>query len=343
MISRAVTDSGPVAIPEWNPSCERPRRWRIGLTLIAACLLSSCESAADKPGQAQGYVEGEFVYVASPLPGKLVKLSVQRGGQVAAGAPLFALDDVAEKALRDQAQRRVEQARNLLADARKGKRPTEIQSLAAQLEQARTALIFSDREFTRFEELAKTKTATAEEVDQKRSARDQDRQHVLQLEADLRTSHLGSRDDVIAASEADVRALEAALAKSEWDLSQKQQQSDQAGLVFDTLYREGEWVAAGRPVVSLLPPANIKVRAFVPETWIGKVHPGDAVEVKVDGVGDTFAGKVSYISPKAEYTPPVIYSQETRSKLVFLVEVVFEPKIAAQLHPGQPVDVLWKF
>jgi HlyD family secretion protein len=92
-------------------------------------------------------------------------------------------------------------------------------------------------------------------------------------------------------------------------------------------------------VISLLPPLNIKVRAFVPESRIGAIHVGDGVRVRVDGVAEPIVGKVSFISPQAEYTPPVIYSQETRGKLVFMIEAVFEPAVAAKLHPGQPVDV----
>ena len=111
--------------------------------------------------------------------------------------------------------------------------------------------------------------------------------------------------------------------------------------MFDTLYREGEWVAAGRPVVVLLPPQNIKVRTFVPEPLLATIHYGDRVQVTVDGVREPFIGTVSYISPHAEYTPPVIYSQGTRDKLVFMIEAVFDPQIAAGLHPGQPVDVLF--
>ena len=86
-------------------------------------------------------------------------------------------------------------------------------------------------------------------------------------------------------------------------------------------------------MISLLPPAAIKVRAFVPETRIGAIHAGDVVRVMVDGVSEPFAGKVRFISPQ------VIYSQASRSKLVFLVEVAFEPAVAVKLHPGQPVDV----
>jgi HlyD family secretion protein len=124
-------------------------------------------------------------------------------------------------------------------------------------------------------------------------------------------------------------------------LSQKSQTAPAAGLVFDTLYRPGEWVAAGRPVVALLPPENVKVRAFVAEARVGAIHPGDPVRVALDGVPRALPGKVSFISPQAEYTPPVIYSQESRGKLVFMVESVFDAAIAANLHLGQPVNVLF--
>jgi HlyD family secretion protein len=288
----------------------------------------------------QGYVEGEFVHVASPFAGALETLAVRRGTQVRAGDALFALERVAEKAARDEAERRLGQARANLEDARKGKRPTEVESIKAQLKQAQAALRLSTREVARQEGLMVVPGAAVElEVDRARAARDQDRQRVAQLQADLHTALLGSRVDQVIAAEAEVRAREAALAKAEWELGQKRQQAPKSGLVFDTLYREGEWVPAGRPVVVLLPPENIKVRAFVQEKRIGTIHPGDDAHVAVDGVTRPFSGKISYISPRAEYTPPVIYSQESRDKLVFLVEVVFDPAAAADLNPGQPVDV----
>ncbi len=172
--------------------------------------------------------------------------------------------------------------------------------------------------------------------------RNQDRNLVAQLKADLETGRLGSRTDQIAAAEANVRANEAELAKANWDLSQKTQVAPQAGLVYDILFYEGEWVPAGKPVVSLLPPANVKVRAFVPEALIADVQPGQELRVSVDGVASPFRGKVTYIAPQAEYTPPVIYSRESRTKLVLMIELRFDPQDAAKLHPGQPVDVYLK-
>lgn len=310
------------------------------LALGLAGLMTGC--APDETGRVQGYVEGEFVYIASPLAGKLMTLSVQRGDQVHADQLLFSLESTSETALRDTAERRVQQSRDTLEDLNKGKRPSEIASIEAQLAQAKAALQFSEPEYDRMEKLLKSKATSKQEYEQARATRDQDRQRVTQLEAELNTAKLGARPDQIAAARDDIRALEASLAKAEWDASQKEQTALQAGLVFDTLFREGEWVAAGRPVVILLPPRNIKVRAFVPQTEIAALHHGDAVRVSVDGVAQPFNGKISYISPRAEFTPPVIYSQESRNKLVFMIEIVFDPEVAAKLHPGQPVDVSWK-
>jgi HlyD family secretion protein len=310
---------------------------RVGAALALLSIAAGCRRASSN--RVQGYVEGQFVYVATPLAGALEALYVQRGAQVKAGDPLYALDKQPQQDLANEAAQRLAQARASLEDAKKGKRPSEIESVEAQLRQAQEALTLSEIEFGRQEKLFSAGATTAENFDRARAARDQDRQKVAQLQADLKTAQLGSRRDQVAAAEANVRALEAVQAEAQWNLSQKRQVAPQAGLVFDTLYREGEWVAAGRPVVSLLPPENIKVRAFVPEPRIATVRVGAAVRVTVDGVGEPLAGRVSFISPQAEYTPPVIYSRESRAKLVFMIEIVFEPAVAATLHPGQPVDV----
>ena len=309
------------------------------LALAAACLAAFTGCHRQASDRVQGYVEGEYVYVASPFAGQVETLSVKRGDWVKPGDPLFALECGLETAARDEADRKLVQGRDNLEDAKKGKRPPELESADAQLNQARAALVMSEKEFKRQDDLYKRGVSSADDFDRARSTRDQDDHHVQQLAADLQTAHLGSRDDQVAAAEANVRALEAALAQADWNLSQKRQASPSKGLVYDLLYQQGEWVAAGKPIVALLPPENVKVRAFVPEEKVGTIQPGGNVSVFVDGVGEPFVGKVTYISPQAEYTPPVIYSQESRKKLVFMVEARFDAATAAKLHPGQPVDV----
>lgn len=325
-----------MAVP--GPAASLPSLAVVALGSIALALVPGCGDAP--PATSQGYVEGEFVYVAAPHAGALKALSVQRGAQVEAGAALFAVDSAAEAAAVDEATQRLAQARAQLADAGTGLRQPELEAIEAQLAQARSALALRQGELARQEELAHTPAAiAAQELDRARAARDQARARVAQLEAELATGRLGARSAQVAAAAANVAALEAALARAAWDLAQQRQAAPQAGLVFDTLYREGEWVAAGRPVVALLPPRNRKVRTFVREAQAAAIHPGDPVSVAIDGLGAPLAGTVGFVSPQAEFTPPVIYSRESRDKLVFMVEIGFPPEVAAGLHPGQPVDV----
>jgi HlyD family secretion protein len=310
---------------------------RLTLTIVcAAALAGGCQRSDDS--RLQGYVEGDFVYVSSPLSGTITRLAVQRGQQVAAGDELFELDNVPEKAALDEAQRRVAQAEANLEDTTKGKRQPEIDSLQAQISQAQVMETMAEEDLTRLQKMA-AGAASQQDLDHARTAVDADRQQIARLEADLATARLGSREDLIDAARQEVAARQAELATARWNLSQKRQAADQSEVVFDTLYREGEWVAAGRPVVELLPPANVKVRVFVPESRLGAIHVGQKATVFIDGAPETVTGTVNFISPQAEYTPPVIYSDENRSKLVFLVELVFAPSDAAGLHPGQPVEV----
>lgn len=313
-----------------------------GICGLAVLILSGCQKS-ESPTRFQGYIEGEFVYVASPLGGKLETLSVSRGDMVEANAPLFALDNIPETAARDEAQNRLVQAQATLEDVRKGKRPSEIDSLAAQLQQARETLALSEKEAIRQEKLATVPGAgTQKDLDAARSTRDQNRQKVAQLEADLKTAQLGSRADQISAVEAEAKALAFTLKKTEWNLEQKRQSAPVKALVYDTFYRVGEWVPDGRAVVSLLPPGNVKIRVYVPQEQMSRLHPGGTLRVYVDGIAAPYSAKISYISTREEYTPPVIYSKENRAKLVFLVEGRFDSDVALKLHPGQPVDVEWQ-
>jgi HlyD family secretion protein len=305
--------------------------------VLAAFFIAGCSPNASNVFQ--GYIEGEYVYVASPLGGALTNLAVARGDEVKAGQLLFELERGSEAAAVQQAEKNLAQAQSQLDDLNKGKRPTEIASLAAQLERARASLKLSAADLVRREQLSGADVVSREELDRARAQHDADQAQVDQLTADLETAKLGGREDVVRAAEAAVESQKAALDKARWSFDQKQQFAPTNALVQDTLYRAGEWVAAGNPVVELLPPANIKVRFFVPQAVLPRIKPGQTVTVTFDGGPRAYSATVNYISAQAEFTPPVIYSRENRSKLVFMVEAKFSLVDAIGLRPGQPVDV----
>jgi len=240
-------------------------------------------------GGFQGYIEGEYVYIASPLAGTLTNLAVARGNSVTKGQLLFELERGAETSALDAAKK--------------------------NLEQAKASLALSESTYARRKELrdGNGEVISAEELDQAKSKRDADA--------------------------AQVESLQAALDKAKWSLDQKQQFAPTNAFVQDTLYRQGEFVAAGNPVVVLLPPANIKVRFFVPETVLPQIKIGQTVSVNFDGAAKPFSATVNFISTQNEFTPPVLYNRENRAKLIYMIEAGFSSADAAQLRPGQPVDV----
>lgn len=306
--------------------------------IIAPMLLLACGRTAPTY---QGYVEGEFVSVATSQSGRLDRLAVSRGDRVAQGAPLFALECAQEAAARQQAADQLKAAQALLADLRLGKRPQEVDAVRAQLAQALAQQQNLSAQFKRDEAQFKAQLISAAQMDQSRAASESADASVRELRSQLAVAQLPGRGDQIRAQEAQVAAAQAALTQADWKLAQKSVAAPKAGLVQDTLYREGEWVQAGAPVVRLLPPSNVKVRFFVPESAVGRLQPGQAVSIHCDGCPDLDA-RITFISTQAEFTPPVIYSENTRSKLVFMVEARPAPSEGLKLHPGQPVAVVLK-
>jgi HlyD family secretion protein len=307
------------------------------LAAFAALLLAGC--GENTAGTFQGYIEGEYVYVASPLGGALTNLAVARGDSVKTGQLLFELERQSEAAAQAQAEKNLAQAQAQLDDLTKGARPTEIASLAAQLERAQADLKLSAVQLARREKLDVTDVVSKEELDQARAQDDASQAQVNQFAADLATAKLGGREDAICAAQAAVESQRAALDKAKWSSDQKQQFAPTNAAVHDTLYRQGEFVAAGNPVVVLLPPENLKVRFFVPQEKLAQIKIGGTVFVQADGAARAVGATVNYISTQAEYTPPVIFSRETRANLVFMIEAKFSAADAAELRPGQPVDV----
>ena len=306
------------------------------LTVLAA--LAGCGEQAFSGFQ--GYAEGEYVLVAAPAAGKLEKRWVSRGQEVESGAPLFVLEQENEKASRHEAEERLRNAEAKLANIAAARRKPEIDAIQAQEAQAAAARELSKRQLKQQEDLFAKNYISASNMDAARANYDRDIARVAETEAQLRLARMTiGRDKEIAAAQADVETARAVLAQSDWRLAQRAVASPSKALVNDTLYSEGEWVAAGNPVISLLPPGNLKLRFFVPETAVGGLKIGQAVRAACDGCGAAIAAKVSYISRQAEFTPPVIYSRDQRSKLVFLVEARPEAADAVRLKPGQPLDV----
>ncbi|HEX7953126.1 MAG TPA: HlyD family efflux transporter periplasmic adaptor subunit [Burkholderiales bacterium] len=315
---------------------------RSRLALLAGAALAFGLAACDKPQVAayQGYVEGDYVLVAAPYAGALQTLNVARGQNVQGGAALFTLEQGNEAAQKREAEQRMRSAQARLDNLRKGQRVPELEALAAQAEEARAALKLSESQYRRSKDLFDSGFISSAGMDEAKANLARDRARVEQTQAQVQAAKQSvGRSGEIKAAQAEIDAARAVLAQADWKLEQKAQRAPEAGLVQDTFYVQGEWVPAGKPVVSLLPPGNIKLRFFVPETALGSLRTGQGVKITCDGCGAPIAATISYIAPNAEFTPPVIYSKDSRAKLVYLIEATPASADATRLKPGQPVDV----
>ena len=309
----------------------------MSLHLAGALLLAAC----GRPAQdvALGYVEADYVRLSSPLAGQLARLYVERGQQVAAGAPAFTLEQESERAAQEESRHRVEQARRQLADLQAGRRPDEIRALEAQLDQARAALAASSADLARTTALVRDKFVSPSRLDEQRAVVQRDRARVDELAANLRQARQGARENQIAAAQQELQAAIAQAEQAGWRVDQKTRTVPVAGAVVDVLFREGEWVPAGSPVVTLLPPANIKARFFVPQSVAGGLRLGQPVQLSCDGCGAPVPARITYLSPETEYTAPVIYSRDQRDKLVVMVEARPDDPNRPPLRVGQPLEV----
>jgi HlyD family secretion protein len=308
------------------------------LSLLAALALAGCGRQAERAWA--GYVEGDYVHVAAPIGGALTALSVRRGQPVAPDALLFALDSASETAAREEAAARATSAQAQADNTAKGRRVEEIAVTESQLAQARTQAALAASELARVQQLVAQGFLSPSRLDDARAAAQQSQARVAELSAALRVARLPARSDERAAAGALSDAARSALAQTQWRERQKQQRAPVAALVADTYFEPGEWVNAGQPVVALLPPGAVRARFFVPEAELGALALGQAVELRCDGCAAPVAARIDFIASRAEYTPPVIYSNEQRARLVFMVEARPDRKEdAARLKPGQPVDV----
>jgi HlyD family secretion protein len=231
------------------------------------------------------------------------------------------------------------QAQAQMTNLSTGKRPPEIEAIEAQLKDAEARRKLSAEQLVRQEALVAKGFVSAESLDEARTQLARDEAGISQMQAQLATAHLPGRTDERAAARAQVLASQAAVEQSTIRLEQKSQRSPVSGQVQDIFYRNGEWVAPGQAVVSILPAENIKVRFFVPEPSLGALRTGQTVGIHCDGCPAPLPATIRFISPAAEFTPPVLFSEKNRHRLVYLVEAWPQPKDAARLHPGQPVDV----
>lgn len=285
-----------------------------------------------------GYVEGETSLIAPPVAGRLVQRPVDRGVQVKKGDRLFVIDPVVAQAEVARAEGALAEAKSRYENLLKGKRPEEKEITTAQRHETEAALAMAEIEYKRQSELLAKGVGTRKDYENADSTLRQLRMRQSSLIAQEKVNELGARSDEIAAAKSQVDQDQATLDQAKKRLDDLMPGAPEDGLIENTFFNTGEWVPAGAPVVSLLPPFRVKLRFFVPQDDVALLQMGQTVSFTCDSCPTDLKARIIYISPRTEFTPPVIYSQTARAKLVFLIEARPEPTVT-RLSPGLPITV----
>jgi len=307
--------------------------------LCAVPLLASLLGCDLAPPLAVGYVEGEFVQLAPIELSTVQSVLVRRGDRVEAGKSVVEMESADAVIAVAQAQASLAQAEAQLADLRLGRRPEEIAVLDAMVRSAKAQAEESRRVLARATDLLKRGIAPQAQYDEASTAFEVAEAQINQAEANLAVAKLPARAEAIKAAETQVQQAEKAVEQAQWRLAKRSVKAPAAGRIDDVIRNPGDVAGPSAPVISMLPDGAVKLTLFVPEPAFSSVSVGGLLEVRCDGCAEGLSARVSYVSPDPEFTPPVIYSLQTRQKLVYLVEARPEGD-ATVLQPGQIVDVV---
>jgi HlyD family secretion protein len=285
-----------------------------------------------------GYIEAETLYLSAATAGRVQGLAVRRGQRVPAGMRLFLIEPDQQIAQGRAAAADLAAARAQAEDARKGQRPAELGILEADRDAAEAAAREARIGLNRADALVRRGIYARVRLDEARAAYESAAARVQAARQRIDAANLGARTDQVRAADARVTQAEARLSETGARLNTLSPVAPSAGRIEEVFFQRGEYAAANQPVVALIPDNRVTVRFFVPEREVAAYRTGRRVRFRCDSCADGLSAVITYVSPRPEFTPPIIYSREARDRLVFMVEA--RPDSGATLLPGLPVDVL---
>ena len=312
------------------------------LAIVAVAASAACR--AEDPSQPlvlNGRIEAPLVDLASRVSGRIVEVRVREGDRVKAGDLLIRLD-LAETAIAVQRdERSVEAAEARFKDLASGSRVPEVAAAEADVAEKRTAVDLARRELERQQLLRDRQVGNQRDLDRARADFDRTQAALTVSVERLRLVQQGFRKWQTEQARVEVGRARSVLEQSQTVARESEIRAPADGVILHRLAEPGQLLGPGQPGLTMAFADRLYVRTFIPETRLGAVRQGQAVEVRVDAFpGRTFPAKVTEISPDAEFTPKPVETREERVNLVYAAKVDLDAGWNAPLVPGQPAEVV---
>jgi HlyD family secretion protein len=338
MTSQSKHDVGRGAWAVGRFPCRRESLRAAAAIMAVALLAVGCANGRQNGTiHASGHIEATEVRLAAKVGGRLLELPFQEGDTVAAGAVVARFDTVDAQHELDRARADLDAADATLRLLLAGTRVEDVRQVEEELARSQTELDAAERDLARIEGLAERGTATVKARDDARTRRDMAKRGVAATRAMLDKLIAGPRAQEIEAARARKAGISATLAGIDQRIADMTVLAPRAGVITERTAEPGEVLPAGAPLSVLTALAEPWLTVYVDEPSLSRVRIGAAVSVRVDGRADAFSGKVSFVSPVAEFTPKNVQTPEERAKLVFKVKIALANRDGV-FKPGMPAD-----
>jgi HlyD family secretion protein len=314
---------------------------RLAAALALPFLVAGCRKADDGTIiRLNGRIEAPMVDLAPKVAGRVVEVKVREGDRVKAGDLLVALD-LGETLIAVERDRdALGSAEARLEDLKAGSRGQEVASAEADLVEKRAVVDLARRELTRQEALMAKKVGIPRDLDRARTELARAQAVQKASEERLALAREGSRRYQTEQARSDVRRAQTVVRQSETVAREAEIRAPADGVVLHRMAEPGLLLGAGQPGLTMAFAARLYVRAFIPETKLGRVRQGMPAQVSVDSFpGKSFPAHVTEISPDAEFTPKAVETREERVNLVYAAKVDLDAGWDEPLVPGQPAEV----
>ena len=306
------------------------------IIILTLVFLIGCGLNRIKP-DGSGTIECTEVNIAPQVAGKIVALIPQEGDRVQQGDLIARLDAADYDLKRNEAKAAVDVARAQLELLLAGSREEDIERAREQVMEANAMAESSSADLRRISSVYQSGAATQKQMDDARAQADRTQAILAAARQNLTKLEKGSREEEIHLAKTQVAQTEARLALMEKAVADCVITSSVNGVVTTRVREEGEFVPLGTPLVTVSRLDEVWLSVYVPETALGNVRLGQHAQVKIDGRPDFFEGKITYISPTAEFTPRNVQTPDERAKLVYRVKITLLNKEGI-FKPGLPAD-----
>lgn len=302
---------------------------------IFTLLILGCKDKSDL--KIQGYLEADYIYLSSETGGKIRSIMKSRGDQVSKEERLISLDNDMIVKDREVIVNKIIQENISLRNIEEGIRESELKILNIQLAKLQAEYSYNQSKLRKLSSLKEKGYISIEEANDAQNRVELISYEISRLRAEIEHKKLPARLEEINLQKEKIESLKISLNKADIEIEKKNIFSSESGVVQDIFYKEGENVISGEPIIMLLPENSVKAKFYISNKNLHKVDYGKEVYLIIPGEEKKIRAKISYVSRKPEYTPPIIYHNE-QDNLLFLVEAIPQQS-SKHIVAGLPVEV----